>query len=153
MANQTQEPLITLSPAVRDDLPGIKALADQHKKEIGFVLAPAIQASIDEGGLWIAKALPSQQIVGFVCFHHRRDRITKIYEIVVAPLARGRGLGRQLIGAVQEQALRAGHYAIRLKTPEDLPANDFYRRLGFADQGLEQGKKRRLRHWFLELLS
>ena len=141
--------MIALAVARGDDQSAIKALADRHRKDIGFVLAPAIRASISEGALWVAKDGP--EVVGFVRFHHRLDGVTKLYEVCVLENARGRGVGRLLIGAIREQALLAGQHAIVLKCPEDLPANEFYRQLGFEDAGLEQGKRRRLRIWRLRI--
>jgi ribosomal protein S18 acetylase RimI-like enzyme len=148
----SSEPLaIALSPAQPDDLAAVKAVADRHRTELGFILRPVIQASIQEGALWVARAGEGGEIVGFVRFHHRLDKVTTIYDICVSHAARGRGVGRKLIAAVRAQALMAHHHALVLKAPEELPANDFYRALGFVDRGLERGRKRRLRTWMLPL--
>jgi ribosomal protein S18 acetylase RimI-like enzyme len=61
--------------------------------------------------------------------------------------SRMQGIGRKLVEAVELAAKQRGQAMVRLKCPEDLPANRFYRSLGFAREALEPGKRRRLVVW------
>jgi ribosomal protein S18 acetylase RimI-like enzyme len=138
-----------IAPARRKDLPSIKNISDNHRHELGFVLAPAIEASIADHEAWVA--IDRKRIVGFIRFHHRQDGVTKIYEICVEPSSRYKGIGRTLLGVVATIARQKGQSKIALKCPVDLPANGFYEHLGFSACGLEDGKQRRLRFWSMPL--
>lgn len=61
------------------------------------------------------------------------DGEAHLIEIDVDPAFKGRGLGRQLIAAVEDWARRKGFYALTLTTYRDAPWNaPYYARLGFA---------------------
>lgn len=135
--------------ACREDLVAIKALADGHKHELGFVLRPALAKSIDRSELYVA--LDGENIIGFVDFHHRRDEQTTLYHILVDQSDRNKGVGRALIVALLRAARVAGKSYIQLKCPQDLDANGFYRHLGFRQVDIEQGKNRSLAVWRLSL--
>ncbi|MEW1927643.1 GNAT family N-acetyltransferase [Streptomyces sp. NPDC088360] len=56
----------------------------------------------------------------------------ELARIIVAPGARGRGVGRRLVRGLAQQALRAGHPEIFLRVhPENAPALRCYRGAGF----------------------
>jgi hypothetical protein len=82
-----------------------------------------------------------------VHFRCCRDGHATIYEIAVLPEHRQRGVGRALVEAVVQEAVLRGCVLLQLKCPIDLPANEFYRRAGFAEAGIEEGKRRPLRLW------
>lgn len=128
-----------------EDLFHIKALADAHRQELGFVNRAAL-----------AKAIADQEILylpeGFLHFHHRRDNISTLYHLCVAPTQRRQGIGHQLLSAWSEHSRKCGITTLRLKCPLDLPANGFYSRLGFSRVDIELGKHRRLVVWERKLL-
>jgi ribosomal protein S18 acetylase RimI-like enzyme len=128
-----------------DDIEAIKAIADAHREELGFVLRPALEDSIQRGEILISEN--GTGLVGFVEYHHRRDEQTTLYHIVVKTEYRNQGIGRSLILALQKEAEAIGKNVIRLKCPADLPAQDFYDRMGFQIEGEAQGKRRRLVLW------
>lgn len=132
--------------AQMEDLPQIKALADAHRQELGFVNRATLAAAIDA-----CEILYIPQ--GFLHFHHRRDRISTLYHLCVSPAHRQQGLGRQLISKWEEYSRECGIKILRLKCPLDLQANGFYARLGFSRVDIEPGKHRSLVIWEKKLLQ
>ena len=136
-------------PASLKDLRALKLLADRHKLELGFVLAPALQEGITNGQVYIIKR--SSQVLAFVHFRHRRDAVTKIYQICVDCSAQRKGLGMAMLEAVRKDALQRGQVEITLMCPTDLLAKGFYKRMGFSLLQTISGKRRALNIWNLKL--
>lgn len=126
--------------ALERDLPRIKALADAHRRELGFVNRATLESAIN-----------SKEILnlpyGFLHFHHRRDQISTLYHLCVSPEHRQQGIGRALISAWEEHSRKCGIKNLRLKCPLNLEANGFYSRLGFSRVDIEPGKHRPLVVW------
>jgi ribosomal protein S18 acetylase RimI-like enzyme len=131
--------------ATAEDVPAVKAVADRHRYELGFVPAAVLVEAAQERRLMVA--VLDGKIVGFVHFRCCRDGHATIYEIAVLPEYRRRGIGRALVEAVVQEAASRGCAVLQLKCPMDLPANEFYRRVGFTEAGIEEGKRRPLRLW------
>lgn len=136
----------TVTFATEQDLPLVKALADAHRHEIGFVNRATL-----------AEAIANKEILctshGFLHFHHRRDKISTLYHFCVSPSHRRRGVGLKLIRAWEEYSRTSGIKTLRLKCPLDLEANGFYEHLGFSRVDIEQGINRCLVVWHKELVS
>lgn len=132
-----------------DDLVEIKRLCDQHRNELGFVLRPALVASIEANEILVADE--AGQVIGFVHYHHRRDLSTTIYHIAVATNARRNGVGRTLIEALRYECMQQKRLAIRLKCPTTLPVNEFYKQIGFVLIEVDKGKRRSLNLWLMRL--
>jgi ribosomal protein S18 acetylase RimI-like enzyme len=135
--------------ATAEDAPAVKAIADRHRHELGFVPAAALVEAAQERRLLVA--VLDGKVVGFVHFRCCRDGHATIYEIAVLPEHRQRGVGRALVEAVCQEAVQRGCVVLQLKCPIDLPANEFYRRTGFTEAGIEEGKRRPLRLWLKRL--
>jgi ribosomal protein S18 acetylase RimI-like enzyme len=131
--------------AAVDDVPAVKAIADRHRHELGFVPAAALVEAAQERRLMVA--VLDGKVVGFVHFRCCRDGHATIYEIAVLPECRRQGVGRALVEAVCKEAALRGCVVLQLKCPINLPANEFYRRTGFTEAGIEEGKRRPLRLW------
>lgn len=132
--------------ATEKDLPLLKALADAHRHEIGFVNRASL-----------AEAIAHQEILctplGFLHFHHRRDKISTLYHLCVSPSHRRQGVASGLINAWEEYSKKCGITYLRLKCPLDLEANGFYSKMGFTRVSIEPGVKRSLVVWEKKLLS
>jgi len=134
--------------ATLSDLSDIKLLADAYKNELGFVLRPALSRSIERNSLIIAQN--SQGIIGFVEYHHRRDKQTTLHHIVVRDNHQRKGIGSELINQVVAEAKIMGSQTILLKCPEGLTANEFYKNIGFQNTKIENNKVRKLVVWTLK---
>lgn len=130
-----------------EDLEGIKQLADQHRHELGFVLAPSLARSIERNELIVVEN--SEGTVAFVDFHHRRDNQTTLYHIVVHSDHRRQSIGRQLIDELIRDAKEHDKEFIQLKCPVDLEANKFYESQGFCRAHIQPNKHRDLAIWRL----
>ena len=137
--------MATIRWARAEDVVDVKRLADSNRHALGFVLQRRLHQYLERGELLVAEH--DGRIVAFVSFHCRRDGWTTIHELCVEEGFRQQGIGRALVQAVQNQALRAHHQGIRLKCPVELPANGFYARIGFSRVAIESGKRRPLAVW------
>ncbi len=142
---------ITIRKATKDDLDKIKALADAHRQELGFVRRPALLEAITRKEIIVAQN--GEHLAGLVHYRHRRDVQTTLYDIVVASDYRRFGIGKALIDALIAEARTLGKQTIVLKCPAELLANIFYARLGFERLCEEPGKHRRLIVWQFSLQS
>jgi queuine/archaeosine tRNA-ribosyltransferase len=131
--------------AEKKDITAVKQLADDNRHALGFVVQASLEERLRSRELLVCEH--QNKVIGFVSFHHRRDGWTTIYDLCVEEALRGKGFGRALVEAIQEQAHHAGQEGIRLKCPVNLPANGFYARLGFARVAIEEGKRRPLVVW------
>jgi N-acetylglutamate synthase-like GNAT family acetyltransferase len=112
------------------DLDAIKRIADDNRQALGFIRRSALDSSVQNG--WLIVAEDAGQIIGFVNYRHRQDRQTTLYEICVAEPKRRCGVGIALVKALSKESGALGKDRIRLKAPSDLPANIFYRNIGFT---------------------
>lgn len=135
--------------ALPTDLDTIKRIADSRKNELGFVLRPTLAESIARGELLVAEA--DGQVVGFVDFHLRLDGQITLYHIATSVDRKRSGIGRELIAMLLSVGHDVNATRVLLKCPADLEANHFYRALGFALQETQNGRKRALNIWTLEL--
>ena len=136
--------------AVLEDIPSLKKIVDQHRHQLGFVLRSALQSSIERAEVLVAVD-QTNLIVGLVQYRHRKDGQTTLYNIVISHENQGKGIGRSLIDALNSEAKKYGQKNIVLKCPIDLPANDFYHAYGFSPHKTEEGKKRPLQIWSIEI--
>jgi len=137
--------------AYEKDMDAVKRLADDNRNALGFVVRTSLEEQACRRELLIAEQ--QGRVIGFVSLHHRRDGWTTIHELCVTEGSRRRGMGRALVEAVEDDALRANQNGIRLKCPLDLPANGFYARLGFTRVAIEEGRRRPLAIWEKPLSS
>jgi acetyltransferase len=84
-------------------------------------------------------AREGQEIIGTVQLHacwapnqpHRAD----VAKLIVHRRARGRGIGRQLMEAVEQEAKNAGYSLLVLDTRRGCEAESLYRKLGWTEAG------------------
>ena len=150
-------PTITIRPAVVEDIDGIARVflesAAHHTQldaeryfvpPVGAILArykEKWQRSVDvRGYATIFVAESGGEVVGFVDAHldrspdpmHRELTYCTVAEIAVGSFYRNKGIGEQLLGAVEEWARRQGANFISVEHHvENTRAQQFYRRQGY----------------------
>lgn len=143
-------PEISITYAGEQHLLATKRLADQHKRELGFINREILRKAIATQSLLVAplhNQLHATELVGFVHFYLRRDNIVTLYSIVVAAPYRQQGIGRLLFNELASVASNKGKTHIHLKCPVELAANQFYQQLGLELVTVEIGKRRPLNVW------
>lgn len=130
-----------------EDLNAVKEIADENRKELGFIVRQSLARSINRDELIIAK---DDKLIGFLDYHHRRDCQTTIYHFAINKNYRGKGIAKELIKFLIIECKNKKKKYILLKCPEDLNANNVYPKLGFMKVGYEDGKRRNLIIWRLD---
>ncbi len=123
------------------DLDWIKSLVDKHRKEFSFVNRSILLKGIENGEVL---CIPNK---GFLHFHHRRDSKSTLYHLCVISEERRIGFGKFLVSAWENNARKCGATILQLKCPIDLEANQFYKRIGFNQVDIQEGKSRKLIVW------
>jgi N-acetylglutamate synthase-like GNAT family acetyltransferase len=135
--------------ATTEDLDEIKMIADNNRKELGFVLRTSLEKSIINKEMFVAER--DKRVVGFVDYHLRKDHQVTLYHIAVLADQRRRGVGQALLNVLHVEARNVGKQLILLKCPTDLLANSFYEAYGFQLVQTLNGRKRDLNVWQLPL--
>lgn len=84
--------------------------------------------------LWVAETAAPRAVVGALILLTRRgSAVARLYSVVVAPSARGLGLGRRLVAAAERGARAAGGEVLSLEVREDnAAARALYAGLGYV---------------------
>ena len=136
------------------DVPSIERLAHTHPTELGFIRWGAIDRAVEEGNVLVALVEQEQFPVGFVSFYlNKRTPETTIQYLVVEENRRRLGIGRALVGRVKELTWQDGRNIVRLRCRHGLPANEFYKRLGFQLGSSGEDTKHPKNLWFIPLSS
>ena len=146
----------TVQEASGEDAPAILALADVHRDELGGIMHHRswLMRQIDIGEVFVAKT-DEDKVVGFISFDHNplpEFEHTTIHYLCTASDYRRLGIGKLLMEAVASDARLCGKRAITLRCPSHLPANHFYKSIGYTLEGSETGKEGgRLNVWTMHL--
>jgi GNAT superfamily N-acetyltransferase len=121
--------LTTLNAAVSVDLPDDPPWCVQSFREYLSVTMPG-----ERRVSWLAESNPGaagrgEAVLGAANILLLGD--IGVLEVVVHPVARRAGLGRQLLGAAVRRAYSEGFRSIGVEVIGDTPAVDFYERFGF----------------------
>ncbi len=142
--------------AINEDAPHIIALVEAHKHELGPISKHYswLLQQIYRGEVFVAKTHEGE-VVGFVSFRHkhlREDQRTTIYYLCTDSTYRRHGIGKRLMEAVAVDTRLCGNKRITLKCPTQLPANHFYKSIGYTLEGSETDHEGgRLNVWTLSL--
>ncbi len=117
----------------------------QAREVFPFLPRSVYERAVAEGKLLLCRN--GAGLAGCLHFHHRRDGITTVHEFAVVPEERGRGAGRALLDALEQEARARGQKRLRVKCPVDQPANGFYTRVGFQRVAIEAGRRRHVAVW------
>ena len=127
-----------LRPARAADLPAVQALVARayghYVARIGKPPGPMLDdyaARIAEGAVQVLEE--DGRMVGLLVLLPEADHLL-LDNVAVDPAAQGRGHGRRLVAAAEDEARRLGLNELRLYTHELMSENvAMYERLGFAE--------------------
>jgi ribosomal protein S18 acetylase RimI-like enzyme len=133
---------MTLRPALPADIGEVRAMMREYVAWIGLDLAfQEIDAELDglpgdyappRGALFVAA--DGDRLVGMIGLRPMGGEICEMKRLFVRPEARGRGLAKQLIARLLDEARRLDYSEIRLDTlPMMGDAQSLYVALGFED--------------------
>ncbi len=134
MKNTSRFELATLA-----DVDRVYALIKRFQHELGFTMRLQLVQAVERHELGFVSC--NKVLAGAVWFRKRKDRTITIYEIVTDHQFRKQGIALTMLRGLLQFAPQ-----IQCKCPVDLPANQFYQRVGKL-VGTEPGKKRALNLW------
>jgi ribosomal protein S18 acetylase RimI-like enzyme len=133
-----QMTIVTLGLARLGDAPRIAAMSRALiESGLPWTWTPRrVAAHIKEREHLAVIATAERQLAGFVMAQFGAERV-HLALLAVADAHRGRGLGRQLVRWVEESALVAGLFHIRLEVrASNTQARRFYTKLGYTQGGV-----------------
>jgi acetyltransferase len=113
----------------------VAALTELHRRALDDPSRVVLVAELDGEIVGMAHLAPSEAANAT----HRAE----VQRVAVAAGARGRGVGRALMAAVEEEALRRGLTLLWLTTHAGTDAADFYESVGYTKLGLMPSYSRR----------
>jgi ribosomal protein S18 acetylase RimI-like enzyme len=133
---------ITIRTATAADIPEVRAMLKEYVNWIAMDLAfQEIDAELDglpgdyappRGALFVAT--DAGHSVGMIALRPLDGPVCEMKRLYVRPAARGRGLARQLIARLCDEAKRLGYCELRLDTlPMMGDAQALYQACGFVD--------------------
>lgn len=140
--------LTTIQPATLADIPVVIELAEAtweptyrfiiSKEQIDYmyrvIYTPAsLQRQMTDDGHTFLLLHVEGRPVGYASYSPRPEApgVFKLHKLYVLPSHQGRGLGLQLVQAVEDAALQAGGRYLELNVNRHNPALNFYERIGF----------------------
>lgn len=130
-----------LSPG-NDVLPYVVALARKHYEQIGFLPEPKLLAYANSGQLWIEHE--NGEPCGFLVWGNGWP-VLRVYQVCIQYDAQRLHHGLNLVGRLIRKAEQEGYSAISCWVADDIPANDFWRAVGFVCVGKRKGGAKRER--------
>ncbi len=114
-----QQPRLRLRPARRADLPALLVL-EQRAFRGDRLSARQFRHHLRSPSAWLAVVEGDGLLAGnALVFFRRGSRVARLYSIVVAAPARGRGVGARLLAAAEAAARRRGCRELRLEVRQD----------------------------------
>jgi GNAT superfamily N-acetyltransferase len=134
--------ILDIRPARPDDMADVRAMMREYVDWIGLDLAfQEIDAELDglpgeyappRGALLVTA--DGDRLAGMIALRPLGAEVCEMKRLYVRPAARGRGLARQLILRILDEARRLNHAEVRLDTlPMMGGAQALYEALGFID--------------------
>lgn len=122
----------------------VVGLSRKHFDEIGFVPRPRLEQYHDRGQLWIANE--GKDPCGFLVWGNGWP-VLRVYQACIQYDAQRRLHGAALVGRLINKAEAEGYEQISCWVANDIPANDFWKTMGFHMMATRYGgKKRRRQH-------
>jgi GNAT superfamily N-acetyltransferase len=122
--------LIESRPALDPELAALVTAQQRELRDIDHGMNRAVFVPRDDAAYLVA--VVNGRAVACGAWQAVADDVSELKRMYVRPAFRGRGIARQLIVAIEEEALAAGRPVIRLETGSHLPASiALYRSSGY----------------------
>ena len=121
-------------------VPQVQSLADEHRREFGFLPGDVYGAAAIRGNLWAAVDTVSRAFRGYLHFGGRHPRM-KVFQICVVPEHRSSGTARRIISKFIRYSQDLGYLNITARVLSTLAANRFWQQQGFHIVRQEPGKR------------
>jgi len=112
--------LIESRPALDPELAALVTAQQREIREIDKGTNTAVFVPHDDAAYLVA--VVGHRAVACAAWQATDERVAELKRMYVRPAFRGRGIARQMIVAIEEEALAAGRPVIRLETGDYLPA-------------------------------
>ena len=119
----------------------VRRLADANRDALGFLPASAYDEAAMKGCLWVAVEGTTKKLRGYLFFGDRFPRL-RVYQVYVQPEFRSLGTARTLMERLKAYGEGHDYLTITARVAAELPANKFWRGLGFSVVGRYPGGKR-----------
>ena len=141
-------PPFIVRDATPEDAKGIAPLLDAlgYPADFETIAARLRELSAADPTGRVLVAVDDDQLVGFATLHstpvlHRATAVGRVTGIAVRPSVQGSGVGRELLRAAEGYFRAHGLERIEVTSgPTRTAAYQFYRRLGYVDQGVRFAK-------------
>ena len=121
-------------------VPQVQILADEHRREFGFLPGDVYGDAAIRGNLWVAVDTVSRAFRGYLHFGGRHPRM-KVFQICVVPEHRSSGTARRIISKFLRYSQDLGYLNITARVLSTLAANRFWQQQGFHIVRQEPGKR------------
>ena len=140
MVHLMAECLLKRTEEVRPYAQQVRTLADEHRREFGFIPRNAYDDAALRERLWVVIDSVSRDFRGYLYFGGRHPRM-KVFQICVAPGHRSSGIAQRIISEFVQYSQRLNYLNITARVLSTLPANRFWKSQGFRDHptDAEQG--------------
>jgi len=141
-------PPLIIREATPEDATNIAPLLDAlgYPADVQTIVARLHELSTADPTGRVLVAVDDDQLVGFATLHstpvlHRAAAVGRVTGIAVRPSVQGSGVGRELLRAAESYFRAQGLDRIEVTSgPTHTSAYQFYRRLGYVDQGVRFAK-------------
>ena len=130
MVRLMAEYLLTHTEEVRPYVQQVRTLADEHRREFGFIPRSAYDDAALREKLWVAVGSVSRDFRGYLYFGGRHPRM-RVFQICVAPGHRSSGIAQRIISEFAQYSQRLHYLNITADVLSTLPANRFWKSQGF----------------------
>ena len=138
----------------KDNIEFVRQLMKKNSKSLGFIPIIAAEKASNENRLFIYSE--QNKKIGYLMFGPINEgKDVAIWQICVDEKNRRKGIGKKLFNMLLSQALANRAKGIRLRCASDLPANYFWKSLGF-DLALtvnSKSKKKKISIYYFPLIN
>jgi len=133
----------------------VQRAADSNRSALGFLPASVYGQSAMQGKLWVAASLDGDHYCGHLLFGGSYPSL-RVVQLFIAPEQRRLDVGSHLIRALIDYGEESNYISVSARVAADLPANQFWERLGFqcskqVDGGKTTGRKINIRIRLLDV--